>query len=201
MIPLIIVISVLAFFVLLLLIPISLDISFKDDFFLKLKIGGIKAFEIEPKSDENPKQSDTISDKKAEKVTENIFTLLKKKHGFSGAVKELFNFFLALLNRLKSLLKHILIRRLCLDMTVASNDAAQTAIEYGVVCSAVYPLLAFLDSNLNLKMKSVNVVSDFDKDKPDFSFSVVIKVKVIFLLVMAIIALSEYKNFRMRNEL
>ncbi len=196
---LIIVLSILAFSTLLLLLPISLDIKFEGDFFLRIKFAGIKVFEIEPKSD--IKQKVAESDKQTEQKAENLFGKLKKKHGFIGAVKEIFIFANGLLSKFKNNLKHILVRRLCLDINIASSDAAQTAIEYGAVCSVVYPTLSLICSLANVKLKQININADFDKKEPDFSFSAIIRVKVIFLLKLAFIAFSEYKNFRMRNEL
>lgn len=201
MIPLIIVLSVTAFIVLLLFIPISVHIKYDGDFFVKLKIAGIKALGLEPKEDINNPSPDTESDKKAKKQTEKAFEKLKKKHGFAGAVKEIFVFLKAVLERLKRSFKHIAIRRLCLDIKVASGDAAATAIEYGAVCAAVYPVLTLLDSIANVKMKSINVTADFNSDKSDFGFSVIIRARILFLIIMAFGVFSEYNKFKTRNEL
>ena len=201
LIPLIIVLSVLAFIVLLLLIPISVHIEYDGDFFVKLKIAGIKAFEAEPKEEIKEPSPDTESDKKAKKQTEKAFDKLKKKHGFAGAVKEIFVFLKAVLERLKRSFKHIAVRRLCLDIKVASGDAAATAIEYGAVCAAVYPVLTFIDGIANVKMKSINVTADFNSDKSDFRFSVIIRAKILFLIIMAFGVFSEYNKFKTRNEL
>ena len=106
-----------------------------------------------------------------------------------------------MLERLKRQFKHIAVRRLCLDIKVASEDAATTAIEYGAVCSAVYPALSFIDSIANVKMKSINVAADFNSDKPDFGFSVIIRARILFLIIMAFGVFSEYNKFKTRNEL
>lgn len=201
MIPLIIVLSVLAFIVLLLLIPISVHIKYDGDFFVKLKIAGIKAFEAEPKEDIKEPSSDTESDKKVKKQTQKSFDKLKEKHGFAGAVKEIFEFVKAVISRLKGELKHIAIRKLCLDIKVASGDAATTATSYGAVCAAVYPVLTFIYGIANVKMKSINILSDFNSDNSDFGFSVIIKARILFLIIMAFGVFSEYNKFKTRNEL
>ena len=201
MIPLIIVLSVLALIALLLFIPISVHIKYDGEFFVKLKIAGIKAISAEPKEDIKEPSPDTESDKKVKKQTENAFNKLKKKYGFSGAVREVFAFVRAVLERLKRQFKHIAIRRLCLDIKVASENAATTAIEYGAVCSAVYPVLTFIDGIANVKMKSINVAADFNSDKPDFGFSVIIRARILFLIVMAFGVFAEYNKFKTRNEL
>ena len=107
MIPLIVILAVLAFIVLLLFIPISVHIKYDGDFFVKLKIAGIKAYEVEPKEDIKETKPDTENDKKAKKQTEKAFDKLKKKHGFAGAVREIFILIKAVLQRLKGSLKHI----------------------------------------------------------------------------------------------
>ena len=174
---------------------------YNGELFVKLKIAGIKAFVTEPKEDIKEPSPDTESDKKAKKQTENAFNKLKKKYGFAGAVKEVFAFVRAVLERLKRKFKHIAIRKLCLDIKVASENAASTAIEYGAVCAAVYPVLAFLDGILNVKMKSINVTADFNSNNSDFAFSVIIRARIIFLIIMAFGVFSEYNKFKTRNEL
>lgn len=201
MIPLIIVLSVLAFIVLLLFIPISVHIKYDGDFFVKLKIAGIKAYSAEPKEEIKEPSPDTESDKKAKKQTEKAFDKLKRKHGFTGAVKEIFTLIKAVLERLKGSFRHIAIRRLCLDIKVATGDAATTAIEYGAVCAAVYPVLTLLDGIANIKMKSINVTADFNSGNSDFAFSVIIRVRILFLIMMAFGVFSEYNKFKTRNEL
>ena len=201
MVPLIIILAVLAFILLLLFIPISVHIKYDGDFFVKLKVAGIKAYEVEPKEDIKEPKPDTESDKKAKKQTEKAFDKLKKKHGFAGAVKEIFTLIKSVLYRLKGSFKHIAIRRLCLDIKVASGDAATAAIEYGAVCAAVYPVLTFIDGIANVKMKSINVFSDFNSVDSYFGFSVVVRVRIIYLIVMAFGVFSEYNKFKTRNEL
>ena len=106
-----------------------------------------------------------------------------------------------MLERLKGSFKHIAVRRLCLDIKVSSGDAAATAIEYGAVCAAVYPVLSFIDSTANVKMKNINISADFNSGDSDFGFSVIVRVRIIYLIVMAFGVFSEYNKFKTRNEL
>lgn len=201
MVLLIIILAVLAFIVLLLFIPISVHIKYDGDFSVKLKVAGIKAYGVEPKEDIKEPKPDNESDKKAKKQTEKVFDKLKKKHGFTGAVKEIFTLIKAVLERLKDNLKHIGVRKLCLDIRVSTGDAATTAIEYGAICAAVYPVLTLLDGLANVKMKSINVSSDFNSDDSFFGFSVVVRVRIVYLIIMAFGVFSEYNKFKTRNEL
>lgn len=188
-----------------LFLPVKVFIDFKDSFLIKIKFFGIKVFETRPEKDESkPQKAETNSGKKTEKSTENqakrIFLRLKEKHGFTGAVKEVLSFLLDCLTHIKRLLRHIKIKRICLDITVASSDAAKTAIEYGSVCSAVYPTLALIDTVPNIGFREINVKSDFNSENCDFSFSFYVQLQIFFALIAAFKIYKEYKKFNVRNE-
>lgn len=190
---------------LVLFLPVEIFIAFREEFTLKIKFLKIKLFEIEPKAEEKTSKSvDTVSDKKAKKETDSsvkiLFSKLKEKYGFIGAVKEVMRFLLDCLTHIKWLLRYIKLKKLCLDLTVASSDAAKTAIDYGRACSAVYPVLALIDTIPNISFKEINVKSDFNSEKCEFGFSALVKFKIFFTLIAAFKIYKEYKNFSIRNE-
>ena len=197
MIALIIIAAVIVLIIVLLFLPVSANLSFEGDFSVKIKLAGIKLYDSEKKSAENPKEKP----EKCEEKKENTFLKLKNRYGFSGAVKEILGFVKAVLRKIKKQLKKILIRRLKIDIRVASPDAAQTAVEYGVVCAAVYPLLSFLESTADIGIKQINVSSDFNSQKPHFSFSAVVRLRIIYLIIAAFAPFCEYNKFKTRNEL
>ena len=205
MIALWIILGILVLLLLILILPIKVFIKFKDGLYLKFKILNIKIYEIKPESNKNDSQGDTISDKTAKKDTEkdtkNLFEKLKQKHGFLNSVKVLLRFVKDCLTHIKTLLRHIKIKRIILNISVASNDAATTAIEYGGICAATYPVLAFLDSFGQVKYKSINIKSDFNSNKPSFDFSAIIGLKIIFLIIAAFKIYKEYKSFKERENL
>lgn len=181
-------------------LPVTLSIAFRNGFFLKIRFSGIKLFEIEPEKDEekNPKKN-VVSDKGAENATvtagKEIFAKLKKKYGLLGAIKKLLGFCGAVIAHIKKLLRHIKINKVRLNLTVATDNAAITAIEYGAVCSVVYPLLSFLDSCADVAFKQINVSSDFDSKESQLEFSLNVRLRVFYLLLAALGAFTEYKKF------
>ena len=205
MIALWIILGILALLLLILILPIKVFIKFKDGLYLKFKILNIKIYEIKPENNKNDSQGDTISDKTAKKDTEkdtkNLFEKLKEKHGFLNSVKVLLRFVKDCLTHIKTLLRHIKIKKIILNISVASNDAATTAIEYGGTCAAAYPVLAFLDSFGQVKYKSININSDFNSNKPSFDFSAIIGLKIIFLIIAAFEIYKEYKSLKERENL
>lgn len=194
--------SVTAVIAVLLLLPLSIHIKYENDFFAEIKIGGIKIYAVKPQKDiKKSTFPDTESDKKAEKQADGFFKKLKKKYGFAAAVKEIFRFAYDLLMRTKGTLKHIVFKKIKLKINVASADAAKTAIDYGTVCSAVYPVLAFIDTNARVKICSTDIKADFNTEKAEISFSGIISIRLVFLIAVLYSAFSEYNKFKSRNEL
>ena len=186
-----------------LFLPVKVFIEFKEEFFLKVNFFGIKIYQLKPE-EEKPQKTDSKGYKKSEKPAkskpENLFLILKEKNGFSGAVKEIMAFALDCLTHIKTLLRHIKIKRICLDITVASPDAAKTAIDYGTVCSAVYPVLSLIDNIPNIEFRKIDVKSDFNSSESSFTFSLTVRLQIFFMLIAAFKIYKEYKNFIMRIE-
>lgn len=197
----IIIAAVILFILLLLLLPISFSFKLDEDFFVKIKLAGIKVYSIKPENDIKENKEDTESDKKALENKKNMLKTLYKKLGFSGTVKELTDFLKALLKRFKKLLKHMTFKKIKLNIKVATDDAAQTAVEYGKVCTFVYPVLTMFSAVANVKYKKIEIASDFNSEKPEIVFSGEISCKVIFLIIAAFGFFSEYNKFKVRNEL
>lgn len=208
MVPLIIILSVAAVILILLFLPVALSVSFSNgDFSAKIKIAGIKVCELKDEEKKEDKSGDNAGNrdaagKKAEKnELKEIFVHLKKRYGFAGAVREIFGFAGQVLKKIKKRLKHFFIKKVCVNIVIAGDDAAQTAVEYGAVCGSVYPVLAFLESTALISLKKINISSDFYSGNSDFSFSLDAGARVIFLIMTLFDIFSEYNKFKMRNEL
>ena len=187
----------------LLFLPLKVFISFKEEFFVKVKFAGVKLFEIpEPspkkKSKKAKKEQSKVEEKGGLAVVDDakkLFVKLKEKYGFLGAVKVIFAFLKETLSHIKPYFRHIKIKKIILNLTVASSDAATTAIEYGKVCSAVYPVLSFFDTFEQVYFRQINVGTDFQSQKPDFNFSLQVKVSIIYFIIMAFKVVFDYKKF------
>ena len=188
---------------LLLFLPLKVYISFKEEFFIKVKFASVKIFEI-PEKESNKrkkKKASGNSDRKEKSESETfkdakkLFVKLKEKYGFSKAVRKIFALLKEMLSHIKPYLSHIKIKKIVLNLTVASGDAATTAIEYGKICSAVYPVLSFFDTYKGVYFKEINVGTDFTSQKTVFDFSLQIKVPIIYFVIMAFKVVIDYKNF------
>lgn len=191
--------GIVAFFVLVLSIRITVNGEYFDDFKLNVKWLFLK-FNIfpaknKPKKEKTPKEKKKSEETPAEEEIpkekkENIFLTFYHNQGFDGVLQLINNTGKALGKMMHSLKKHIVLRELYLWMTVTGNcDAAETALEYGRVCQKVFPAMSFICTNLTVKKYDVEIEPDFlaNKNKAQFAFSV--SVRPIFVL-NALIALA-----------
>jgi len=183
----------------LLFLPVTAHFKFKEDFFLSIRFCGIKVYELaekEPKkAHKAPKSNEDKPQEREENAAVSLFKKLKKKYGFAGALKKLFGFFKVCLEDIKKLLGHIKIRNICLNLVYGSDDAADTAIKYGEICSAVYPVLALIDTAGNIEFKKINVSSDFGSPTAEFDISLKLRTRIFFMLMAAWRLYKKYKIF------
>lgn len=200
MIPLIVIAAVLLLLALLLFLPLCLEIRYSDRLCIIIRFAGIKLYD----STKNKKTGNTEGpdDKSVvKKQTQGTLHRLSEKLGFGGAVSELFVFLKTVLSKIRHSLKHVKINRLVLDISVATENAAKTAVTYGTVCTAVYPVIALLEDCTTVKFKQVSLRADFNAAKPFFSGSGTVSLAPIHIIIAAVAVFNEYKKFKTRNEL
>ncbi len=191
----------------LLFLPVTVHISFKEEFFFKVCFSGITVFESGDEKEEKMETDKNAPSRNAKEKDDNkvsaelkgFWSFLKEKYGFKDAVKTVLGFVGELLSHIKRLLRHIKIKKVRLNIIVASGDAAKTAVDYGEVCAAAYPITAFLNSCAEIGFKEINVSTDFTSDKSDFDFSAVIRLQVFFLLLAALRCYNQYKKFILKE--
>ncbi|MCM1334203.1 MAG: DUF2953 domain-containing protein [Bacteroides sp.] len=85
----------------------------------------------------------------------------KKKKGGGLSLGTIMEYIKSASPPIKRLFKKIRVRDLSLFYTVGTDDAAKTAIKYGSVCAAVYPLVEFLTTYFFVKAREIRVEADF----------------------------------------
>lgn len=200
---LIIIAVIILLIAVLLLLPASVSFRFNGQAEYKLKYSGITVFDSNRVYKVKSKKKHTDGDrKKEEKKPEekNAFQKLKEQKGLNGAIKYLCELLQIIIKKTVWLLKKIKFTKLCLDIIVATDNAAKTGIEYGVICTAVYPLLSFLSSAANIKYKKVNINADFDKTSTEIDFSFCASSSLLIIALAVIYAFKEYKNIQRTGE-
>ena len=199
MIALIILCALILLVLLILFVPINLHLSYKEEFRLKIKFFGVKVFEFPSKKKTTKTKEKENEQNNFSNAAKGLFGFLKETYGFSTAVKKVLKLFYDMLAHIKILLRHIKVKNIRLLIVVSGDDAASTAIEYGKVCSAAYPVIAFLDCFRGIDFKKIDIVSDFEENKKEFEFSLNVKIQVLYMLISAYKIYSDYKNFTLKE--
>lgn len=203
-----IILGIIALIVILFSIKVSVTAEYADSFsldvqwlFIKLHIfpqteeqkakREAKKAKKEEKKKKKPEKEKPQEEKKEEdkpsEPKKNIFKEFYENQGF-GATVELIQTAAAQLGGFMGrIYRAFVIENLKLLLKVSSgDDAAQNAIKYGKVCSAVYPSMGFICSNMKVKKYEVNVVPDFISQENKAQFGLSLSVRPIKLTNAAI---------------
>ncbi len=205
MVALYIILGIIAFFVLLLSIPVCIESEYIDEFilnvkwlFLKFPIFPMKPKKEKPKKDEKPKDEtpQPQNDEMPKPKKPNPFKTFYENQGFDGVMQLVKDSADALGSFGKSLKKHFILNELYLWVIISHNhDAAQTAIQYGEACQSIFPAMGYICSNLKVKKYDVEVEPDFIGSYSTAQFAFSCSVRPIFL-VNAAIALAVRMLFK-----
>lgn len=163
-------------------------------FSLSVALGFVK-FQLYPKktksgkanSENKTEQAAKVSvEKIAEAVVDEVKVEKKEDKGFVARLKALvFDDYIEILKKArKHLLSRIYFDRLHLFISVGSPDAAETALMYGRLNAAVFPIVGLLDANKKIKVGNVRIVPDFTAEKT----SAILDAEVYFRIYRAAIA-------------
>ena len=203
-----IILGTIALIVILFSIKVSVTAEYADSFSLDVQWLFIK-LHIFPQTEEQKAKREAKKAKKEEKKKKNIFKEFYENQGF-GATVELIQTAAAQLGGfMGSIYRAFVIENLKLLLKVSSgDDAARNAVKYGKVCSAVYPSMGFICSNMKVKKYEVNVVPDFisQENKAQFALSlsvrpikltnavVVLAFRLLFKVLLKLLKGSKKKN-------
>lgn len=179
-----VVVAIICLIILILLLPLTLELKYNEELILNGKYLGITVFGDEKEEKKRKKKSNASNGKDTQKYS-TIKETYKQK-GLVGTVKYYGIVIKSFLKKFSWLVKRFKFRKLDIDLTIATQDAATTAITYGEVCGAMYPILSFLHSNINLKSKKININADFEKTNSEIKASVLVKAS-LFLWIIALI--------------
>ena len=174
--------AVLAFFALLLLLPIRLYALYNGRAEVYLSVLGIRFSLYPSKKGKGKKKKGTKSKKGAAQKA----PILEKKEerGFSRHLKT-FRLFLRILKRIeKRLRKSFKITVLEMRAAVATGDAASTAILYGVISQGFSYILAIADNFVKTKYaaKNIEVIPDYIGTDSSFHIKIRLSSNLFYLV-------------------
>lgn len=188
MIFLYILLTVLLIIFISLLFPFGVDILIDKKINLTIRYGIIK-FPINLEKIEKAKAEEkgtATAEKGKTKVvkskSENPVTKLFRNETFVDAIIELCDIAKDFLSQFAKLLRRVYAKKFKLDIVVSDSDAAQTAIKFGQVCAAVYPLRGIAEGLIKFKQDDVNITSDFENGQNSINLEASLRIIPIFAL-------------------
>lgn len=168
-----IILGIIAFFVLLLSVKLAITVHYEDDVAVSVKWLFLK-FNILPKKDEhkkpkkekkkkeeNPKEKSEVIPEPKKKKQDNMFVRFYRNKGVDGVVQLLKDAAKALGGMFRRIGRAFLFEELFISLTVGAGDSAETAVKYGKTCSAVFPAMGYIVSNMRVEKYSIDVIPDF----------------------------------------
>ena len=152
--------------------------------FLKIPLYPMEKKPPKPKEEKPPEEKPEEEKPKEEKPKEkkeSFLHLLYRTHGVDGIleiVRRLFSYLNAFTG---GMLRALVVEELWLDVRCAKGDAAATAVYYGEVCSALWPMLGALASRCKLKKYDINIYPDYLARFSSASFFVKLRVYPIYV--------------------
>ena len=145
--------------------------EYKDQLSLWIKVAFVKVQLIpqKPKKKKKKPKKKKVKEKKQEQITEkqeNALLKFVKEKGISGVINILKQISKLATDTLKDLFKRITVTEFTLNVQVAGEDAADTAIKYGYCCSVIFPAVSAILSVVKYKERNVKIVPDFS-DNPE----------------------------------
>jgi hypothetical protein len=188
--PYIILICVLAVIILLLLLRVKLIISYDDQFVYKFKYCFI-SFRINNKDKGKNKKEEQAAFKK-----DKIKIFLQNFETISDFAKKL----------IKDTANKICVELLEIKLTVCENDAAKTAILYGVANSVIYPGVNFVSNFVDIKTKQIKITPLFIDGSSNVQFECIVSMRLCSIIWIAIkrvigFIISVIKDKRTKNKL
>jgi hypothetical protein len=176
--------GIAAFIAFLLACPVTLRAAFRDEFSAR---AGYLFFHytIAPR----PPRKKEAKPPKEEKPEKSKLRLLLEQKGLSGFLSILQEAAKIASGMAKRLFSHFSVNPFRLDIAVAGDDAARTAVTYGHVCGIVGTASSLLLGNVKCKNCKIRVTPDFLNTKSRVQFEAEIRVRLFFLLAAGLFAL------------
>ena len=191
---LLIILGIIAFILILLMIPVRIKLDYGEKTTLRLGYFFL-SFRIYPAKEKKPGKKKKTPEKKKEeekkkpqkKKTGKLKQLLDK-HGADGLIEILKEAAKIVTELLGGLARHLYFTRFNVRICVVGEDAADTAVKYGYVCSAVYLPIAVLSEHSVIKKHSEDISAGFLFEKTIVEFIFHSRIRPYWLVGMGISA-------------
>lgn len=184
-----ILLGIALFVALVMFIPITLRASYKEKFWCAVYIGFVKLQLVPAKPKKGKKKKvkkQTPKTEQPKKATEKKPSLIKK-YGIEWLLNLIKRVAELAVSALQDFFSHILIKKFSLSISVAGDDAADTAIKYGKYCAVVYPAVGTIVRVVKCKGYGVDINPNFsEKAETDINFDFAARIFAFRLVALAV---------------
>ena len=213
---------IILFFVFILSLKATVTVEYKDEVTLFVKVLFIKIRLLPSKKKKSGPHS--MSEKKAEKIKAKLLEKERKKkekkrqkkaqklsENHKPKKKKSLSDILDVLGLVKDILtkvvkiffKHLKVKVARLKIKVATDDAASTAIAYGIISQAamyLFTVLAPLDGLTLPKERNAEIVCDYLSDEMEIDLKISLSIRVWHVLHMGLGALSTFISHKLKSQ-
>lgn len=182
--------GILLFLFLLTLLPVRMDVAFREEFALTVRYAFLR-FPLLPgkEAPEGPAPEPAPEEKAGPGAAGRIKRALKRE-GFWGLVQALGEFIKEALMASGRLLTHLKLKRFDLYLCLGgAYDAAEAAILYGKLSAGVYGACGMLFSLMPCRKKGVTVDLDYSAAENTAGFSASLSIRPLFVLKAGLVVL------------
>ena len=147
----------------------------------KKKKAGKEEPEEEKPEEEKPEEEKQEEEAGSGKKKESFLHALYRSHGVDGILELVRKLCSYLKTFMGGLFRSLVVEQLYLEIGCAKGDAAATAVYYGEVCSALWPMLGALASRCKLRKYDINIYPDYLARFSKASFYVKLHVYPIYV--------------------
>ncbi len=181
--------AILAVIVLLFLLPVTVTLEARQPGNAWVKVGYLFfsfKFPKEEKEKKRPKHPKKSAPSQQEESQENALHKFFTERPLGETISMLKEILKQMGRAMRSMLRHVKVNHLCFDMAVAGEDAADTAIQYGKTCAAVYSAFAVACNAVRVTgIREFAVIPDFTEgSKTRFYLHARIRVELLVLLAI-----------------
>lgn len=185
-----IVLGILAFVLLLLLLPVYVSLRFRDTLEVHVRYAFVSLCVYpRPEKPEKKKKKAARTGRRAKKQeSEEKLPQLEKllrEDGVSAVAAYLHSVAKLAADALRRALRVIVVDRLQVRLIVVGEDAAETAVRYGKICAAVYPAQAVLETVMKVRRREVRVEPGFLQEKSSAAVDLRVHVQPLRVLAAA----------------
>lgn len=185
-----ILLGIVLFIALVMFIPITLRASYKEEFWCAVYIGFVKLQLVpaKPKKEKKKKKAkkQTQKTEQPKKATEKKPSLIKQ-YGIEWLLNLIKKVAELAVSALQDFFSHILVKKFSLSISVAGDDAADTAIKYGKYCAVVYPAVGTIVRVVKCKDYGVDINPNFsEKTETEINFDFAARIFAFRLIGLAV---------------